>query len=44
MLDRPSGAREQLLLRPEVVLDDDPLHPRAAVDVLLSRPVGSHLP
>ncbi|NNB85251.1 S41 family peptidase [Corallococcus exiguus] len=44
VLDRPSGAREPVLLRPDVVLDDDPLHPHAAVDVLLSRPVGSHLP
>ncbi|GMU06691.1 S41 family peptidase [Corallococcus caeni] len=44
VLDRPAGAREPVLLRPEVVLDDDPLHPRAAVDTLLSRPVGARLP
>lgn len=44
VLDRPSGAREPALLRPEVVLDDDPLRPRAAVDALLSRPVGARSP
>ncbi|OJH33857.1 S41 family peptidase [Cystobacter ferrugineus] len=37
VLDRPSGAREPALLRPELVLDDDPVRPRAAVDALLSR-------
>ena len=37
VLDRPSGAAEPWLLRPDVPLADDPLHPRAAVDALLAR-------
>ncbi|RKG57566.1 hypothetical protein D7X30_18855 [Corallococcus sp. AB011P] len=44
VLDRPSGAREPVLLQPEVVLEDNPLHPRATVDALLSRPVDSRVP
>lgn len=44
ILDRPSGAREPVLLHPERVLDDDPLRPRAAVEALLSRSTGPRLP
>jgi hypothetical protein len=36
VLDRPSGAATPALLQPDLPLADDPLHPQAAVDALLS--------
>ncbi|WNG51921.1 hypothetical protein F0U60_53295 [Archangium minus] len=44
VLDRPSGAREPALLQPELVLDDDPLRPRAVIDALLSRTAAPRSP
>jgi hypothetical protein len=37
VLERPSGIPEPVLLTPEVVVEDDPLRPRAAVEALLRR-------
>ncbi len=37
VLERPSGAAEPVLLTPDVVVEDDPLRPRSAVDALLRR-------
>src|SRR5688572_6718461 len=37
VLERPSGAADPVLLTPDVVVEDDPLQPRAAVEALLRR-------
>lgn len=37
VLERPSGASDPVLLTPDVVVEDDPLQPRAAVEALLRR-------
>jgi len=42
VLVRPSGSVDPLMVQPDVVLADDPLNPRAAIDALLSaRPAAS---
>jgi hypothetical protein len=41
VLERPSGIPEPLLLTPEVVVEDDPLRPRGAVEALLRRESAS---
>ena len=35
ILDRPSGVRDASLVRPDIVLPDDPFNPRALVDAVL---------
>lgn len=40
VLTRPSGQREPELLRPDIVLPDDPFEPMALVRALLARPWG----
>ena len=35
VLERPSGATDPVLLTPDVIVEDDPLRPRAAVEALL---------
>jgi hypothetical protein len=37
VLERPSGKADPVLLTPDVVVEDDPLHPQAAVEALLRR-------
>lgn len=37
ILDRPSGLREPVLVRPDIVLPDDPFNPQGLVDALLAR-------
>jgi hypothetical protein len=39
VLTRPSGKVEPELLQPDIPLADDPLHPRAAIDALLTRQI-----
>ena len=41
VLERPSGATDPVLLTPDVVVEDDPLRPRAAVEALLRRESGA---
>ena len=41
VLERPSGAADPVLLTPDVVVEDDPLRPRAAVEALLRRESGA---
>jgi hypothetical protein len=35
VLDRPSGVRDASLVRPDIILPDDPFNPRALVDAVL---------
>lgn len=37
ILDRPNGLRTPELIRPDLVLADDPYHPRAIIDALHAR-------
>lgn len=37
VLERPSGAAEPVLLTPDIVVPDDPVRPRGAVEALLDR-------
>jgi hypothetical protein len=37
ILARPSGAAEPRLLQPDIVIETDPLAPRAAVEQILRR-------
>jgi hypothetical protein len=37
VLERPSGKSEPVLLTPDVIVEDDPVRPRAAVEALLRR-------
>jgi hypothetical protein len=37
VVERPSGKPEPVLLTPDVIVEDDPLQPRAAVEALLRR-------
>lgn len=40
VLDRPAGSAGTPLLEPDLIVTDDPLRPRAAVDALLARLAG----
>jgi hypothetical protein len=37
LLDRPSGIRNPVLVRPDIVLPDSPFNPRALIDALLDQ-------
>lgn len=41
ILDRPSGLREPVLVRPDIVLPDDPFNPQGLIDALLARQRGA---
>jgi hypothetical protein len=41
VLERPSGATDPVLLTPDIVVEDDPVRPRSAVEALLRRESGA---